>query len=100
MSDISLPWTIVPFLPYLVAPIWALVGAGIGGWLATRKRFRIARLLLGAIAGSQLLPWLVFLIVGSWDDHGGATRALGLGALALLALTAVLLALNRAGARD
>ncbi len=99
MSDISLPLTLLPFLPYFVTPVWALVGALIGAWLALRKRFSTARLLLGALLGSQLLPWLVFLILGSWDSGGGATRVLGLGALVVLALTAVLVALNRAGKR-
>jgi hypothetical protein len=99
MSDISLPLTMLPFLPYLVTPVWALVGALIGAWLALRRRSSIARLLLGALLGSQLLPWLVFLIVGSWDGGGGATRVLGLGALAVLALVVVLAALNHAGKR-
>jgi len=91
MSDISLPWTLLPFLPYLVTPVWALVGTLVGGWLAVRKRFSATRLFVGALLGSQLLPWLVLLVVGSWDERGGATRALSLGFLGLLALLAVLL---------
>jgi hypothetical protein len=99
MSDISLPLTVLPFLPYFVTPVWALVGAVLGAWLGVRKRFSILRLFLGALLGSQLVPWLVLLIVGSWDSSGGATRVLGLGFVALLGLVAVLTAVHHAGSK-
>jgi hypothetical protein len=100
MSDISLPWPIYFLVAYLVTPYWALIGALIGAALAYRRTRSLAKAALWARLGSQLLPWFLFLVVGSWDEGGGTTRAVGLTfLLAVAAVVAVLVAVSRAGSR-
>jgi hypothetical protein len=100
MFDLSLPWTIWLLLPYLVTPYWALAGSVLGGVLGFRRRRRVAWGALGALAGSQLVPWLAMLAVGVFDGPGAGVRAWGLGfVLCLAALVFVLWAVSRAQTR-
>ena len=100
MPDLSLPWTIWLLLPYLVAPYWALAGLVLGGVLGFWRRRSVGFAALGALAGSQLVPWLVLLVVGGSEGPGAGARAWGLGfLLCLAALVFVLWALSRAQSR-
>jgi hypothetical protein len=100
MPDIALPWPMYFFLPYLVTPYWALVGGIVGAALAFWRTSSVGKAALWALVGSQSSPWLLFLVVGTWDERGGATRAVGLTfSLATAAVVAVLVAVSRAGSR-
>jgi hypothetical protein len=100
MFDLSLPWTVYFFVAYLVTPFWALTGAAVAAALAFRRTRSVGKAALWALLGSQLLPWLVLLLAGGWNERGGATRAVGLAFLVGLAvLASVLVAVNRADVR-
>jgi len=100
MFDLPLPWTVYFLVAYLVTPFWALTGAVVAAVLAFRRTRSVGKAALWALFGSQLLPWLILLVVGGWDARGSATRAVGLAFLVGLALLAsVLVAVNRADAR-
>jgi hypothetical protein len=100
MSGFTLPWPMWPFLAYLVVPWFAFGGAVLGGGLAWRRTLSLGKSAVWALLGSQLVAWLVLVLVGTWGEHGGATRILGLGFVVVLALSSyVLLTINRARSR-
>jgi hypothetical protein len=87
----SLPWYTFPLLIYAALPWIALAGAFAGGFATYRftKRGRTAKVLLGALVGSQLVPVLVLVLMGNLGDSGSGgqiTRMIGLGFLFVVAV--------------
>jgi hypothetical protein len=87
----SLPWYTFPLLIYAAMPWVALAGAFAGGFATYRftKRDRSVKVLLGALAGSQLVPLLVLLLLGDFGGSGSGgqvTRMIGLGFLVVVAV--------------
>ena len=101
MFDLSLPWQVWLVWPYFVTPVWALSGAVLGGILGFWRWRTPGWVVLCVLLGSQVLPWLVMLVVlSSSEEMGAGARAWGLGFVLLLAALAfVLRALSRAQSR-